>query len=235
MPMRRAMFPTLARLTGAPASFAIAVLGTFSTIATVCLATGFGLMSVAPELVQLLLGDKWHSAIPIVQWLALFGGFSALVLVLEVPLWVSGRTHFSAAQTWLELAILVPSVWWATKAFGIEGAAAVRTVVSSSMVPVMMYLTARAGHVSGKQLLSALLRPLAAGIAMAVALAALPFGAISSLALVLVLKIALGALIYAAVMFALWLVQGRPQGFEAQALSQTKRVLARTLAPSLKQ
>ena len=31
-----------------------------------------------------------------------FGGFSALVLVLEVPLWVAGKTKISAVQSWLE-------------------------------------------------------------------------------------------------------------------------------------
>jgi lipopolysaccharide exporter len=222
MPMRRAMFPTLARLTGEPANFASAVLGTFSTVATICLAVGFGLMSVASEIVQLFLGQKWLDAIPLVQWLSLFGGFSALVLVLEVPLWVGGRTHLSAVQTWLELAVLLPVVWLATKAFGIEGAAASRTVVSFSMVPVMMYLTSRAGHVGARQLLRAMLRPLAAGMAMAMAIHVLPFGAIGPLAIVLIAKIVAGALIYGLVLVGLWLAQGRPDGFEATALRQAR-------------
>jgi lipopolysaccharide exporter len=227
MPMRRAMFPTLAKLSSDSSGFGSAVLDTFSTIAAVCMAVGFGLMSVAPELVQLFLGQKWLSAIPLVRWLALFGGFSALVLVLEVPLWVSGRTHFSALQTWLELALLVPLVWWAIKKFGIEGAAASRTVVSFTMIPLMLYLTARGGLVSVAQLLRALLRPLTAGVVMALLLAALPLAAIGPIALALALKVALGGLIYVSVLSALWLAQGRPAGFEANALGQIKGLLAR--------
>ena len=227
MPMRRAMFPTLAKLSGESQSFGVAVLGTFSTITTVCLAIGFGLMSVAPELVKLLLGQKWLTAIPLVQWLALYGGFSALVLVLEVPLWVSGRTHFSAFQTWLELAILVPLVWIATKKFGIEGAAATRTVVCFSMIPVMMLLTARAGYLNIGPLFAALWRPLTAGVIMALLLWAIPFAAIVPLAIALALKVVLGALIYVSVTGGLWLLQGRPAGFEATALGQIKGWLAR--------
>jgi lipopolysaccharide exporter len=232
MPMRRAMFPTLAKLSAQPHSFGSAVLGTFSTIAAVCMAVGFGLMSVAPELVELFLGQKWLDTIALVRWLALFGGFSALVLVLEVPLWVSGRTKFSAMQTWLELALLVPLVWFATKKFGVEGAAASRTVVSSTMVPLMLYLTARTGQVSVAQLVQALLRPLTAGIVMALVLAALPLKSIGPIALVLAAKIALGAMVYVLVVVGLWLLQGRPLGFEATALQQIKRLLARRNAAS---
>ena len=225
MPMRRAMFPTLARLTSEPVNFASAVLGTFSTVATICLAVGFGLMSVAPEIVQLFLGQKWLDTIPLVQWLSLFGGFSALILVLEVPLWVDGRTHFSAVQTWLELAVLVPVVWLATKEFGIVGAAASRTAVCFSMIPVMIYLTSRAGHVSASQLFSAMLRPLAAGIIMAAVIHALQFHAMDSPLLILISKIATGAGVYVLSLGGLWLFQGRPEGFEATVVYQAKSFL----------
>jgi O-antigen/teichoic acid export membrane protein len=230
MPMRRAMFPTLAKVSAQPEQFGSAVLSTFSTIAALCMAVSFGLMSVAPELVTLFLGQKWLDAIPLVRWLAVFGGFSALVLVLEVPLWVSGRTQFSALQTWLELALLVPLVWWATRRFGIEGAAASRTIISASMVPLMLHLTARAGEVSVGQLVSALLRPLAAAIIMAAVLHGLPFASVGHLLLILIAKVAVGAAVYLAVLLTLWLLQGRPPGFETTALEQVKRLRARRAA-----
>ncbi len=227
MPMRRAMFPTLAKLSDEPNRFAAALLGTFSTIAALCMAVGFGLMSVAPELVAVFLGQKWLDTIPLMRWLALFGGFSALVLVLEVPLWVSAKTHLSALQTWTELALLVPLVWLATKLYGLEGAAASRTIVSAAMIPLALVLTVRCGQVRMSKLVGALIRPLAAGIVMALVLAVIPFSALGAPAVMLIAKIAVGTIVYPLVMGALWLAQGRPYGFESEALKQLQRLRAR--------
>lgn len=227
MPMRRAMFPTLAKLTGDPAAFGRAVVATFASVAAICIAAGFGLMSIAPELVAVFLGQQWLAAIPLVRWLALYGSFSALVLVLEVPLWVGGRTRWSAMQTWLELALLVPLVWLATRSYGIEGAAATRAGVSAAMVPCMLFLTARAGHARVGTLLHALARPLAAALTMAGVLATLPFDRLGHVVVILVAKIVVGALVYLATMAALWRAQGQPDGVESTVLQHAREFLAR--------
>jgi lipopolysaccharide exporter len=227
MPMRRALFPALASLPINSPLFGAAVQSTFATVAAACLGVSFGLLSAAPEVVTLILGQKWVEVIPLVQWLALFGGFSALVLVLEVPLWVSGRTNSSALQTWVELAILVPLVYMAARRFGVEGAAITRAAVATAMIPVMMVLTARAGYISSRQLLAALWRPLASGLAMAAVLFLLPFGALGSVALALVAKIVLGALVYLLSMVVLWIAAGRPDGVETMVKTHVLSMIAR--------
>ena len=102
------MFPILTKIAHQKDEFVASVAASFSAVAALCLFVSFCLMLVAPELVGLVLGAKWRDAAPLMQWLAIFGGFSALVLVLEVPLWVSGKTNLSAAQTWFELAAVLP-------------------------------------------------------------------------------------------------------------------------------
>ena len=156
MPVRRAMFPTLTKIAHRKDEFTAAVLSGFSGVSALCLFISFSLLVTAPEVVSVVLGSKWADAAPLMRWMALFGGFSALVLVLEVPLWVAGKTNISAAQAWLELAAIVPATLLAVQAYGVEGAAAARAGVSMVMVPVMMVLTARHSHVGIGQFVGAL-------------------------------------------------------------------------------
>ena len=228
MPIRRAMFPSLAKIAKQPQAFGAAVLASFSAIAAMCLFVAFCLFAVAPELVAVVLGEKWSGAVPLMQLLALFGGFSALVLVLEVPLWVSGHTHMSAVQTWLELAIIAPSTWFAVRGFGVEGAAAARAAVSVAMVPMMMLLTSRTGSVGFFQLLGALWRPLVAALAMAFVVMAVPVPGIAMLALLA--KVVLCALTSPGALLVLWQLSGRPVGFERDALAQLRAMLGKAAA-----
>jgi len=221
MPIRRAMFPSLTKLTGRPEEFNAAVLASFSAIAAMCLFAAATLVTVAPQFIEVVLGPKWLVAVPVFRWLAIFGGLSALVLVLEVPIWVSGKTSLSALQSWLELAAIAPLSWLAVRHFGVEGAAAARVAVAVAMVPVMMLLTARIGSVGFVELLGALWRPLVAALVMGAAIELLP--ALPGNVLVsLVVKVVLCMLVYVLAALALWAVAGRPEGIEHMALERMK-------------
>ena len=226
MPMRRALFPTLAKLQHDPAAFEAAVLQTFAGLAVLCLASGFGMLSVAPELVTLILGERWIAAIPLVQWLALYGAFAGLSSVLEVPMWVNGRTGVSATQAWVELAALVPLLLFMLPQYGVVGAALTRAVVAAALLPLMLYLTARVCPVSLGALARVLWRPLVASIVMTLALAA-PVPLPHFVVLALALKVVAGAAIYAATLALLWLASGRPAGIEATLLRTARALIAR--------
>ena len=226
MPMRRALFPTLSRLQDDPVAFRAAVVDTFSVLSILCFAIGFGMMSVAPELVPLVLGPQWKAAVPLVQWLALYGAFSGLASVLEVPMWVHGRTDVSAIQSWVELALLVPLLVLALRAFGVEGAAMSRALIAAAILPLMLWLAARACPLSFRELAATLWRPLIAAIAMALLLRApLPYpdGALA----ILVMKVLVGGACFVTVLAALWLVSGRPAGGEATLLRTLRLALTR--------
>jgi PST family polysaccharide transporter len=206
------------------------VLSSFSAVSAICLFVSFSLLVTAPEVVSVVLGDKWSAAVPLMKWMALFGGFSALVLVLEVPLWVAGKTNLSAAQSWLELAVILPATLWAVQAYGAEGTAAARAGVSILMVPVMMVFTARSGGVSLRQLAGALWRPLVAALAMAAVVHVLPLTGLDPALLRLALKLAACALLYPLVLLLLWLAFGRPKSVEATIVEMVRSMLARRRA-----
>jgi O-antigen/teichoic acid export membrane protein len=221
MPMRRALFPTLSKLQGDPTAFRGAVLQSFSTLAILCVSMGFGLMITAGEIVPLLLGAQWHSAIPLVRWLALYGTFSALALVLEVPIWVNGRTQVSAILAWLELVLLVPLIVYSVHHYGIEAAAMSRAAVSVVMLPLMLYLASRVCPIRMRDLTAAVWRPLAAGAFMVGGMM-LPWEYSTVLWIALVTKIALGTVLYLVGLVALWLLSGRPPGIEAAMIRRLR-------------
>ena len=227
MPVRRAMFPTLTKIYDRPDEFTASVLAGFSGVAALCLFVSFSILVTAPEVVSVVLGDKWTAAAPLVKWLALFSGFSALVLVLEVPLWVAGKTNVTAAQTWLELVVIVPITLLAVRAHGVEGAAAARAGVSMLMVPVMMVLTARNGSVTFWQLAGALWRPLAAALVMAAVVHSLPLEGVGPALLRLGAKGAACAALYPPLLLLLWWASGRPKSIEAKVVGMVRAALAR--------
>jgi len=235
MPIRRAMYPTLSKIADRGEDFVAAVLSSFSTVAAICLFAAFTLMVMAPEVVAVVLGAKWTDTVPLIRWLAVFGGFSALLLVLEVPLWVAGKTNVSAFQSWTELAVIVPATLLAVHAWGAEGAAAARAAVAVAMVPLMMALTARSGGVAFGRLSSALWRPLAAALLMSAIVLALPLpapaGPLATLA-ALVLKGGACVVLYPALIWGLWRLAGRPSGFEPAAIEFLRAAWRRVRARS---
>ena len=220
MPMRRALFPTLSMLQQDPAAFRTATLHTFGGLAAVCFLLGFGLFATAREAVAVVLGPQWHAAVPLVQWLALYGAFTGLASILEVPMWVNGKTHVSAIQSWVELAGLVPLLIVAVRWRGIEGAAMSRAVIAAAVLPMMLWLLSRVCPISFADLVRALWRPLASGILMMICLGALPLP--ESTLLSLIIKITLGALVYVLSLTALWWVSGQSQGIESAILERAR-------------
>jgi len=217
MPMRRALFPALSVLRNDPAGFRAAVLQTFSALSVLCFAAGFGLMSVAAEVVPIVLGDQWREAIPLVRLLALYGAFAGLASVLEVPIWASGRTHLSALQTWLELVVLIPALIVALRVNGVEGAATARALVALAMLPVMLVLVARVSPIRIRDFAAAMWRPLLAALAMTMVLS-MPLGYPMGLVAALLVKVGVGATVYAGVLLLLWLVSGKPDGIESAVM-----------------
>jgi len=222
MPIRRAMYPTLTKIADQREEFVRLVLWSFSAVAAMCLFVAFSLFSLAPEIVALVLGGKWGDAVPLIRWLAIFGGLSALVLVLEVPLWVAGKTNVSAAQSWLELAAIVPAAILAMQAWGAEGAAAARAGVAALAVPVMIALTARSGGVPALRLVGALWRPLTAALLMAAGVHLLSLPSDVPVFVSFVAKGTLCVLLYPTLMAVLWWASGRPDGFEPAAIDFLK-------------
>ena len=225
MPMRRALFPTLSLLQKQGTSFHEATLSTFGALAVVCCSLGFGLFATAREAVALVLGPHWQAAVPVVQWLAIYGAFAGLTSVLEVPMWVKGKGYVSAIQSWLEFFALIPLLVFAVRWNGIEGAAMSRAAVAAGVLPTMLFLLSRTCDIPFAELAKVVWRPLVAGATMTFCIIAVPIDYPALPALVL--KIMIGAPVYAISLGLLWLLAGRPDGIERLVVDRGKRFLRR--------
>ncbi len=224
MPIRRALFPTLAKIADRPEELRKLVLLIFSGISAVCISIGFGLMSIAEELIPVVLGKQWVSAVPAMRWLTLFGASTALMLALEMVLWVTGRTKQSALLAWVELALLVPVAYLMAYRYGAEGAAVARLSVSLLMLPLMFLLVARTGSVGQLELYGALWRPIVAGMLMSLTLGLFEPNLFDSIYILLATKVLAGMAVFSATLFALWLSSGRPEGAESEFVAAVKRI-----------
>lgn len=223
MPMRRALYPALSKVGTDSMNFQNMVLDSVRATAVICVGLSFLLACTADLVVPLVLGDKWISFVSVARWLALFGLTTAMSLVLEVPLWVMGKTKITAFISWMELALALPLLVFATTVWGFEGAAKFRFLVGLMMVPLSCLMVQRICGINIKLLLQAQIRPLLAGATMVLAMNTVDHPIFSHSLILLAVKVTLGVITYLIVIWLLWLAAGRPRGFESGLFDALKR------------
>jgi O-antigen/teichoic acid export membrane protein len=136
-----------------------------------------GLIVVAPDFVQIVLGPKWAAAAPLIQILAVVGMIQALQSISTDILQARGRTStvlrftllFSAAH----ITGFVIGLHW-----GVKGVAAAYAITSILVEPIYTVLTARSINVSPWRPVLALRGIVEASLVMAVAVLATRMGLI---------------------------------------------------------
>lgn len=219
MPIRRALFPSLAQAKRAgDIEFERLLAFSFSLIAILVFPIGIGLASIAPEFVLLFLGEKWLSAIPLVEILALYGIVSALFLGLEIPLWVSGKVKLSAGIAWCEIFFLGPLLIVLVKYGGVEGVALSRLLASALVLPLAIHLVAKSCVLSVWVFYRSCARPFLAALIMGFIARPIiiAFGLEGGFALLY--QIVLSSILYVSMLLILWTVWGRPDGVERRCV-----------------
>lgn len=227
MPLRRAFFPNFAKIAHLPEEYSKSILKTIGVISSVIFASGVGISAVSEDFVLLVLGDKWREAIPLIQILALFGVAAALSSSVELLLLVSGRGDLSTIESWLQLVVLVPVVWFAAYTYGVYEVALSRTLIASSFVFVMIYFLTIATPVRYFSVIGVIWRPLLASVIMFVAVKWCHQSDLDYIALRLAMDICVGAVVYISSLFFLWTISGRLPGIEQDVCSRVTALLER--------
>jgi lipopolysaccharide exporter len=226
-PVRRALFPNLATLVSSPDEFRRVSLRMLGVIGIVALPVGFGMSAVAPAFVEVVLGDQWTGAVPLVQWLAPFGAIVALAVSAEVLLPVAGRSDLSAVEAWVQFAVLVPIMLWVGNVADAEAMAATRLVVALLFLPVVLKMVSLVVAVRVRELLAVLWRPALAAAGMQYLVQASPIGGPALVELLL--RVIAGMLIYPLLLALLWWISGRPGGAEQLLMARVRsRIGARS-------
>ncbi len=226
MPLRRSLFPNFSTQLDQPDLFGRTILKVLGIIAVVAFAAGFGLSGVAVDFVPLVLGDRWLAAIPLMEWLALFGVAAGLSSSMELLLLVTNKGHLSALEAWGQLLVLAPALWYAAHHAGIVDVAMTRAGVAWLFVPLMMFLLTRAAPVGFYQLLGVFWRPAIAALAMLTMLRVLHIDA-GFVVLSLLANVLFGAAVFIVTLLLLWRLAGRPEGVESMLVGAIAKLTAR--------
>jgi O-antigen/teichoic acid export membrane protein len=192
----------------------------------IVLPAAMGLVLVAREAVLVLLGERWMSAVPFLQVLAPVGMVSSITNAGGYVLLALGRVRALTYIIWVRIclfAVLAYAVFpgagalqiaWLRLAFAALAIGAFVTWVRQAL-PTLRVAEA----------IASIARPLiAAGVMSAAVLAVerIDFGA-SPVLVVLLIKIAVGAIAYVGSVLLAWRLAGRPAGAESYLLEKVAR------------
>jgi PST family polysaccharide transporter len=157
---RLSLFPAMAKVQHDTERLGSALLKSFSVLALLTLPASAFCVIFAPELVDLLLGGKWHQA---VEPFAILSGTLYLTLAwrncatlfqaLAHPYWITGVQVCRAAA-------LVAGIWWIAP-YGLTAICAVIGLVAALMLGIMLIIVKYAIDLPLRRVAAAHFRPLA--------------------------------------------------------------------------
>lgn len=164
------LYPALSRLQGDIAALRHTWLRTTRLVASVCAPVMLGLVAVAPDLVPVLLGEKWSAAIPVMQVLAPVGLLQSLQRFNSGVLQARDRTGALLRFSILSYALACVG-FVAGLSFGITGVAVGYALATLAAAPIYLVITTRAAQGTVPEALRAIAGPVGAGAAAGVAAA----------------------------------------------------------------
>jgi O-antigen/teichoic acid export membrane protein len=227
--LSRVVLPGLAKIKGEPARLTEAFLRVHGVTASLVFPAAAGLAVTAPELVPVLLGDKWLQSVTVLQWLAVYTGLRTLYGSVGNLMIVKGAMSTLALVTWLELLAIVGSTLVGGYLGGLVGIAAAKVVLACGMAIVWYGLARSRCQVPLGAVLSTFARPALATLGMVGVVVAVSSVAGGPAPLrLLLLKSLLGVLSYVALLAVTWHLWCRPDGPERAVVD----LLARLLHPA---
>lgn len=225
-PMNRALFPAFVQASSDFARLGRAVHLTFGIQTMIALPASLGLALCSGEIVRLFLGGKWLDAAPLLALLSVAYGFASLNSSFIYLLLSLGKFKVEAALSWTNFLLMAGVLAAVSTSLDAIMVANVRVALAgiSSLMLLVAALSTRSG-VTLRGCVSHSWRQIVACVVMvggvvAVGMIVEPLGDVLSL----VLKIAVGVVVYVGVLLSLWHLSGRPDGAEQWALSMIRRV-----------
>jgi PST family polysaccharide transporter len=141
------LFPAFSRIQDDPQQMASIWVRANRLVGAVTIPALVGLVAVAPDLVHVVLGDRWHAVIPVLQILAGVGLVQSLQRLNGDIMQARNRTglllRFSIGAFAAHLVAFIVGLRW-----GIVGLAACYAISSSVVEPLYAWFTARVLGVS---------------------------------------------------------------------------------------
>lgn len=199
MTLNQIALPAVARLQDEPDRLRRRMIDATRILVVVSVPALWGLSAVAPELVHVVLGPKWTDAVLPIQLIALVAPLRMISATFATAAIGIGRIGLDIRNN-VQTAVILPLSFYIGTFWGVDGLAAAWLVA----VPLLFALNfpgmARALSVGLGDIGRALVRPVAAGVAMLIAVAAARHALDIAPLIGLFLLIATGAIAYLGVL-----------------------------------
>jgi lipopolysaccharide exporter len=219
-PINRAVFPGYVKMNEVDsAELKKGYLDVIGVIALIAMPAAVGIAVTADVLIPLLLDKNWWSAIPMLQVLAIAGGFASLSSNAGAVFLSKGKPWILAWLSALRVGILLPSIWILIVEMGPVGPAVAYLLTSAVMCIVWFFIIIRVLNLSVRLLVNQLYRPLVAVTVMyftvqLVKVLSMPVEGTMQNIFVAAVLILTGFVAFVVVDGFLWLFAGRPAAAE---------------------
>jgi O-antigen/teichoic acid export membrane protein len=223
-PINRAVFPAYAKMAADLARLREGFLGVIAAIATFVMPATVGVAATAALAVDVMLGQKWRAATPIVEVLAFSCGIAALGTNIYSAYLALGMSSVQPKLAFVRLLLFVPIMYAFSSWFGFVGIAYAELVTALLYLIINYPTLFRVLDIGIAAYLARIWRPGAASCVMGASvywvreilagLAPVPGSLVR-----LIILIAIGITVYVGALLGLWNLLGRPDGPERSALT----------------
>ena len=232
--INRATYPGYAKLAHQREKLKDLYLNALGGITIIGIPASVGLALVSPSLVPVILGDKWMEIIPAIQMLsfayAVFSINSNSMYIFQAV----GKPYLPTPIFAVQLVILLTAMYLLIKKFGLMGAPMAMLMTSLLMFPCFFLALKRVLPLKLSEYLLSFYRPLFGALAMFCSTSWMMYGnpwgqptEPSTYSVITLLStVIIGIFSFFGYLLALWLVAGRPEGSEQNALTWIKSRLA---------
>lgn len=222
-PLITVLYSVLSKLQGEPTQLRALYLRAIGWSAVICTSTSVGVALVAPEMVSLVLGPKWHDVVPLMAWLALSAGTLGIGSGTYTLFDAIGKPHVGARMQWVRLILLAVAIFPAAiLTRSLVAIAQVRLAVTLVFLPTLFFAAGREAGISARDYVSVLWRPLASAALMVLVVRladlVIPLADTRKLAF----DILVGIISYTGSLHVLWTMSGRPATPERDILGFLK-------------
>ena len=225
-PLQRILFPSFSELADEPARLRRVVRESINVLGSLSLPAGCGFALVANDFVPLALGDQWTAIVPLLTVLVPYLGLRATLSMTLPCVMALGRTRLLFRVSLVYALVHLPAFIAGTALFGLTGAIWSIVVAGVLYSYLNAWLLHRTLGITLGEILRQLRRPLGAtaadgrrGAGGRRGDAARRCFSAGGSWLSLLIKIVVGGVVFCGAQYAIWRLEGRPDGNRAAPAS----------------
>jgi O-antigen/teichoic acid export membrane protein len=228
-PINRAVFPGYVQLAQDPQQLRQAFRDVLSFVCLLTLPICMGIAATSGLLVPIVLGDKWLESAPLVALLAISGGLNTLQANTGAVYHALSKPRLIALTGSIQMVVLMPMLIYAAHHYGVVGAATAHLIHSVIFgVPVTYSILVRTSPIRWGDFVRSTWRPICSALLMYVCVRTIistpVLAHLPNIAHLLACA-AIGAMLYAAMIWLCWQAAGKPRGAETMLFNIASRWL----------